>query len=332
MKKICVTGASGYLAMSLISELIKKGYSVKGTLRNLETAKQIKADIEAHLGQSAELDFVKVDLTKDDGWLDAFQGCDAIMHTASPFPAKPPKNPDDNLIPAIEGTQRVLQKALEANVNRVIITSSNAAIWFGNFEQTHYDHETWTNIDHKAIDSYTKSKTVAEKTAWALAEKNPKLKLTAINPSVIWGPGVGNHLNKTSIGFFKMLVKKEMPVVPNMKVPFVDIRDVVKMHINALENDKSIGKRFLVTNDPEWMIDFCNHIRDIGYEAPNKVAPNLMMKIISFLDSSMKPTIPMLGLDYHLNTDQSKKILGFEPTANETLIKDTVAYLDKYLK
>ena len=332
MKNICVTGASGFVAMALISELVKKGHIVTGTLRDLSSAKQIKTDIESHLGQSVEINFVKADLTKDDGWVDAFKDCDAVMHIASPFPAKTPKNPDDVLIPAIQGTKRVLKKALESKVNRVIMTSSNAAIWFGNFDQTHYNHETWTNVDHKAIDTYTKSKTLAEKAAWAFVKENPELKLTSINPSVVWGPGVGNHLNKTSIGFFKMLVKKEMPVVPNMKVPFVDIRDVVKMHINALENDKSIGKRFLVTNDPEWMIDFCNHIRYIGYEAPNKVAPNLMMKIISFLDSSMKPSIPMLGHDYHLNTDQSKKILGFEPTANETLIKDTVAYLDKYLK
>ena len=332
MKKVCVTGAAGYVAMATIAELIKGGYTIKGTLRNMSDADQVKADLEAHLNQTVDIDFVHADLTKDEGWEDAVSGSDAIMHIASPFPAKQPKNPDDVLIPAIEGTKRVLNAALKANVNRVIMTSSNAAVWFGNFDETQYSHETWTNVDHKAIDTYTKSKTLAEKAAWDFVKEHPQLKLTAINPSVVWGPGIGNHLNKTSIGFFKMIVKKEMPVVPNMKIPFVDLRDVVKMHINALENDEAIGKRFLLSNEPEWMIKFCNQVRDIGYEAPDKVAPNFMMKIISLLDSSMKPSIPMLGHDYFLNTDQTKTILGFSPTSTDTMIRDTVAYLDKYLK
>ena len=122
-----------------------------------------------------------------------------------------------------------------------------------------------------------------------------------------------------------------MPVVPNMKIPFVDLRDVAKMHLNALQNDQAIGKRFLLTNEPTWMIDFCDQIRKEGFEAPAKVAPNFMMKIISLLDSSMKPTIPMLGHDYYLNTDQTKDILGFSPTDTGTLIRDTAAYVNSLL-
>ena len=331
MKKICVTGAAGFVAMATIAELIKDGYKVKGTLRNTNQSSQVKTDLEEHLNKTIDIDFIKADLTQDEGWDEAVSGCDAIMHVASPFPAKAPKNSDDILIPAIGGTTRVLNAAAQSGIDRVVMTSSNAAIWFGNFNETHYDESTWSNINHNGIDDYTKSKTLAEKKAWELAEQNQQIKLTSINPSVVWGPGIGNHLKSTSLGLFKMIIKKEMPVVPNMKIPFVDIRDVAKMHVSALKVDDAVGKRFLITNEPAWMINFCNQVRDLGYEAPNKVAPNFMMKLISLVDSSMKPTIPMLGHDYFLNTYQAREILDFDPIPVETTIRDTASYLEKYL-
>tara|TARA_A100001015_G_scaffold161876_1_gene179966 strand:- start:338 stop:1336 length:999 start_codon:yes stop_codon:yes gene_type:complete len=331
MKKICVTGASGFIAMRIIADLIGSNYAVRGTLRNLDRSMAIQSDIEKHLGRSISIDFVQADLTDDQGWERAFKDCDAIMHVACPFPAKPFKDAKDMMEPAIDGTIRVLKAALNQNVKRVIMTSSNAAIWYGNFDTNHYDDSTWTNIEHSHIDDYTKAKAIAEQKAWEFAKSHPQLQLTSINPSVVWGPGIGNHLNSTSISLFKMVLKKEMPMLPNMKVPFVDIRDVVKIHCNALENDASIGKRFLVTSDPAWMIDVSNTVRSLGYDTPKKVAPNFMIKLMSNFDKSAKSLIPLLGHDYYLDPANARDVFGFLPTPFETTFKDTADYINACL-
>ncbi len=168
MKTICVTGAGGFVSMAIIADLIKRGYHVRGTLRNMQQQNQIITDLTNYLNMSVNIDFVHTDLTKDDGWEDAFKDCDAIMHVACPFPAKPFKNSNDMMEPAIDGTIRVLKAAVNQNVNRVILTSSNAAIWYGNFDSNQYDDATWTNINHPAIDDYTKAKAIAEKKAWGI--------------------------------------------------------------------------------------------------------------------------------------------------------------------
>ena len=112
---------------------------------------------------------------------------------------------------------------------------------------TFFDETSWTDLANKNLDAYQKGKTLKEKAAWDFVSKNDSIKLTSILPSVVLGPGIGSPVRRGSMELFMMLINKEMPVAPPFKVGLVDVRDVAKMHIAALENDKSIGKRMIIS-------------------------------------------------------------------------------------
>ena len=124
MKSVFVSGASGFIAKHIVRELLEKGYQVKASVRS----EHRKAEIEA-LFPDADIEFAYLDLNKDEGWQDAMVGCDALIHTASPFPLTEPKNPDDLIRPAVEGTKRAMKAAKSAGIKRVVLTSSCAAIY-----------------------------------------------------------------------------------------------------------------------------------------------------------------------------------------------------------
>ena len=114
MKNILVTGASGYIAKHCIAELIKEGFSVKGTVRDLQKGVTVKEDLENYLNQKIDIDFAETTLDNNNGWDEAVKGCDTIMHVASPFPRRYIENEDDLIIPAKEGTLNVLNAAKNA--------------------------------------------------------------------------------------------------------------------------------------------------------------------------------------------------------------------------
>ena len=331
MKKILVTGSNGFIAKHVILELYKKNYSVIGTVRNLDYSDTIKNDIETHLGKSIDIEFIKADLNSDGGWEDAVEHSEAILHTASPFPSKRPKDENDLINPAKEGTLRVLKAALKNSVKRVIITSSNAAVYDGNKHITEFNENIWTNINAKGVSAYTKSKTIAEKSAWEFVSDNPEIQLSTINPVLVWGPGIGNHLSSASLNIFKMLMRREMPMIPRMKAPLVDVRDVAKAHIRALENDQSIGKRFLICEDTHWMKDISMKMKSMGYNAPIKVAPDFLIKLLSLFDPKLKEAVNKLGYDYSINCNQAHSILDFNPIKLEKTIEDTHNYLNELI-
>ncbi len=331
MKKILVTGASGYIAKHCIAELIYGGYNVKGTVRDLQKARTVKNDLENHLNRKIEIDFAETTLDDTNGWDEAVEGCDAVMHVASPFPRRYIKNEDDLIIPAKEGTLNVLNAAKNAGIERIIITSSNAAISYGHGNKDNFDEKCWTNIDSDSITAYTKSKTIAEKSAWDFVSKNSEIRLTVINPVLVWGPGIGNHLHSSSLTIYKMLLKKEQPMVPKIIIPTVDVRDVAKMHISALNRDESIGKRFLISENTYWMKDISQCLKDLGYNAPTIQAPDFLIKLMAKFDKSLVAALPHLGFKYSLDTKQAKKILGFNPISLRDTCKDTADYLSKLI-
>ncbi len=332
MKKVLVTGANGYIAKHIIIELLKKKYIVKGSVRDLKYSSKIEADLEKHLDNKVNIEFCKASLDSDEGWLDAADGCDIILHTASPFPSKAPKADSDLIIPAKEGTIRILNAALNKSIHRVIITSSNAAVYDGNRHIFKFNEEIWTDVNANSVSAYTKSKTLAEKAAWEFVSNNSLVKLTTINPVLVWGPGIGNHLSSASLNIYKMIMKREMPMIPRMKVPLVDVRDVAKAHIEAIENNESIGKRFLLCENTYWMKDVSLKMKSLGYNAPTTVAPDLLIRFLALFDSTLKEAVTKLGYDYHIDTKQAKEILKFNPISLEDTLKDTHNYLNTLLK
>ena len=332
MKKILVTGSNGYIAKHIILELYKRNYSVRGTVRDLKYSKIIQNDIEKQLEKKIDIEFVKTSLDSDYGWEDAVKNCDIILHTASPFPKRKPKDEYDLISPAKEGTLRVLNAALKMSVNRIILTSSNAAVYDGNKHIKNFNETMWTNIKSKGVSAYTKSKTIAEKAAWEYVSKNSSIKLSTINPVLVWGPGIGNHLSSASLNIFKMLMKREMPMIPRMKVPLVDVRDVAKAHVDSIENNQSIGKRFLLCENTYWMKDISLKMNSLGYKTPTLIAPDFLIKFLSLFDATLKEASSKLRYDYFIDCNQAKNVLNFKPISLEKTLVDTYDYLNTIIK
>ena len=333
MKNILVTGGTSYIGKHVIAQLFDKNYSVRTTVRDKSKSDEVKSDIEKHLGKEVSLDVHIADLLKDDGWEEAIKGCDAIMHVAGPFPVGYDGGEKELTGPHEDGAMRVFKLAKEHGIKRIILTSSVASIWMDStIEDTvrYIDENNWTNLDDDNIDAYTKGKALKEKAAWDFVDKNESLKLTTILPSVVMGPGIGKPVRRGSMELFMMLTNKEMPVAPPLKMGVVDVRDVAKMHIAALENDESIGKRVILAEDTYWMKDFCKMLNDLGHNAPTFSPPVFLVKFMANFDKTIKPVKPLLGVDIRFNTEIAKTVLKYDPIPIKKTLQDTSDFVKSY--
>lgn len=247
---VLVTGGSGFQAGYCILKLLSEGYKVKTTIRSLHKADHIREALR-HAGASAleNLSFHAADLTLDEGWEEATAGCDYVLHVASPFPAAQPKDENELIIPAREGTLRVLRAALQAGVKRVVMTSSFAAIGYSIDPANHvFTEEDWTDPS-TAIPPYIKSKTLAERAAWDfIAQADGRMELTVINPVGIFGPVLSNDFT-SSVEMIRQVLHGKLPVGPAQSFGVVDARDVADLHVIAMKHPAAKGERFIATSD-----------------------------------------------------------------------------------
>ncbi len=135
-----------------------------------------------------------------------------MLHVASPFPPSVPKDENEFIVPAREGTLRVLRAARDAGVKRVVVTSSFAAIGYGQQPQTApFNESNWTNPDGADVRPYVKSKTLAERAAWDfMAREGRSLELAVVNPVGVLGPVLGADYS-TSILLVQRMLDGAMP-------------------------------------------------------------------------------------------------------------------------
>ena len=333
MKNILVTGGTSYIGKHVIAQLIEKGYQVRTSIRDKSKSGEINSDLEKHLGKEIDLEFFEADLLHDDGWNDAVKGCDAIIHVAGPFPMSYEGGEKELTGPHEDGAMRIFRLAKDHGVNRIILTSSVASIWMDStIDDTvrYIDENNWTNLSDTNLDAYTKGKALKERAAWDFVEKNDPIKLTTILPSVVLGPGIGSPVRRGSMEYMLMLINKEMPVAPPLKHGVVDVRDVAKMHVAALENDESIGKRMIVTENTYWVKELCEMLNKNGHNAPTFTPPVFLVKFMANFDSTIKPIKPLLGVDVNFNTETARSVLGYDPIPIEQTIKETSDFLATY--
>ena len=310
-----------------IAHLLEKKYDVRASIRNIKNAESVRTDLQKYLKKDVKLKFFEADLLKDKGWDRAIENCEAIMHVAGPYPMNFEGPEEDQIKPHEEGTLRILKLAKSNNVERVILTSSIAAVWMGIPGDRDLDESKWTNEKIKHIDPYIKSKTIKEKAAWDYVSKNKSIKLTTILPPVVLGPGIGEHMHTTSMKFFNIIAKREMPIAPPIKFGMVDVRDVAKMHVAALEKNESIGKRFIVSENTYWAKEFANKLIEIGYNAPTFSPPAFLVKFMTNFDKTLKMVKPVIGLDYNIDSSSARSVLGFDPIPFNKTVLDTSDYV-----
>jgi|TARA_B100000768_G_C11223613_1_gene351746 dihydroflavonol-4-reductase len=333
MDKVLVTGASGYIALHCISELLKKGYAVKGSLRNLDREEEVRSSIKKEVADD-KLEFCKLNLLSDDGWQDAMQGCDYLLHMASPFITYEPKNEDDLIRPAEEGTLRALKFAKDAGVKKVVLTSSVAAIAYGH-EKSICGPSDWSDINQN-IGAYTKSKTIAERAAWNFinSQEQKNMTMTTIHPGLVLGPLLSNDIDGASADIMNKLITGQFPGNPNLNFTIVDVRDVALLHVKAISSDESNGKRCLTTSkDYLHMSKLSSILREGGYKkAPSKNIPNFIVKFLALFSSEMKGVARNLDRKYEVDISETISLFNWKPIEIKKTILDMAASVQNILE
>ena len=318
INKVLLTGISGWIAKHTAIELLNAGYEVLGTIRNNNLVDQTKQTISKY-ASTEKLSFVELDLLKDDGWNEASKGCRYIFHVASPFPMKVSSNRESLLPVAVDGTLRVLNAGLNAGVEQIIKTSSIVAMFRKpnrtnpyTFGENDWSDENWI----EGVSDYFLSKTKAEKAAWRLMEsKGLKNKLTTINPGGVFGDALDKK-GGTSIEYIRQFMKGKFPGAPKFAVLISDVKDIAKAHVACIGNNKVGGRRLIVGKEVKKLVELSQLIAEAMPEykkkLPTKELPNLIVKLISYIDSSAKTMIPDLGIMMQTDTSYAEEILGFK--------------------
>ena len=247
MSTILVTGGSGFIGGHLILQLLAAGHQVRTTVRSLRREGDVRARLQQAGAEPGDrLSFFAAELENDAGWAEAIQGCHYVLHVASPFPRNVPKHEDDLIVPAREGSLRVLRAARDAGVQRVVLTSSFAAIGYGHKPRERpFDERDWTNLHADEVSPYVKSKTLAERAAWDFtAREGGGLELAVVNPVAVLGPVLGPDY-ATSILLVQRLMEGAIPGCPRLYFGVVDVRDVADLHLRAMTHPAAKGERFL---------------------------------------------------------------------------------------
>mgnify|MGYP001242110673 FL=1 len=330
MNKVFVSGGSGYIALHCIAKLIQKGFFVKTSLRSMNRKTEVIQSISKVVDCENKLQFCELDLMKDDGWDQAIEECDYVLHIASPLMLGFPKNPDDIIKPAVEGLERCLKSAVKNKVKRFVMTSSFAAIGSGFKNKTNFDDNDWTNLDNPQLNPYNISKTKAEMFLWDFIEQldqNKKIEVCTINPTVVIGPSLSNDMGGSNLAIRKLL-DGSMPFSAKFGIDLVDVQDVADMHIEAMLNKDASGKRFLLSSQTIWYSEISKILRSNGFEkSPKYIAPNLLIRLFSIFDKEVRLILDRLGIKYNLNTNNANQILNWKPKNIEKAIIDTAKQL-----
>lgn len=333
MDSVLLTGVSGFVAKHVALKLLNAGYAVRGTLRRLDRADEVRAALQPYLTEQAgALSFVQADLESDAGWAEALAGVTALVHTASPFPAAQPKDPAQLIRPAVEGTERVLKAAAAAGVTRVVLTSSAVAVLNEAKPDTLQDEADWCDIHLPTTTPYAKSKTLAERTAWEIA-KARGLKLTTINPGLVFGPPLDDHYG-TSLSVVERILKGRDPMMPPTGLPVVDVRDVAEMHLRALQRPETAGRRYIAASGTMAYVDMGRTLK-AAYPTrriPTREAPQILVRALALFDPAIKTILPKLGHLERVSNARAVKEMGMEFIAPKAALLASADWLVKHGK
>ena len=323
---VLVTGGSGFLAGWCMVELLGQGYEVRTTVRDLGREAEVREAVSAG-GQAGEkIAVLAADLTSDDGWDDAVAGCAYVLHVASPFPPVQPKDPDELIVPAREGTRRVLRAAFAAGVKRTVVTSSVAAIAGGAKTPGPLTENDWTDLEFDGLSPYVRSKTIAERAAWELArEQGAEDRLATVNPGAILGPLLSRDASYSLEAIERLL--RGIPGTPKVGFSFVDARDVAELQVKAMLVPEAGGERFIAVAEFLWMAEVAAVLRrELGEDAakvPTRSVPNLAVRAMALFDPGIRSITNQLGKKLTYSSAKAETTLGWAPRPVEQTIAET---------
>jgi dihydroflavonol-4-reductase len=339
---VLVTGGSSFVGLHVIHQAIQQGYKVRTTIRNdskkdliLEALKDYDSNLDF-----SKIEFVKADLLSDEGWTESAQGVKYVLHVASPFPASTPKDENDLIKPAREGTMRVLKAAKKSGTcKRVVITSSVAAIAYGNKPSNgkSYTEQDWTNVDGPNVQAYVKSKTLAEQAAWNYVKEGEGkgLELATVNPVGIFGPPIRPQDDSTTCDLIKQMLQGKMPAVPRASFGVVDVRDVASLHLLAMTKEEANGQRYLANGDSKVrsLLQMSKALKaELAGKAsktPSMELPDWLVKGASYVVPPLKAAVTALGEKEDI-VNEKAIALGWKPrTPEEAVVATAQRFIEK---
>lgn len=331
---VLVTGGSGFIGSRCIIQLLAEGYRVRTTVRSLNREADVRLILKAGgVDAGNSLSFAAADLLSDAGWNEAVRGCDYVLHVASPFPPGLPKHEDDLIIPAREGALRVLHASRDEGVKRVVLTSSFAAIGYGQkLSDGPFTEKNWTNLEGRDVTAYVKSKTLAEKAAWDFIRKEGgALELAVINPVGVLGPVLAPDYS-ASIQLIQKLLDGSIPGFPQLSFGIVDVRDVADLHIRAMTSPSAHGERFLAIAGSFMTMKEIGQVLKtrmgtVAKKVPTLVLPDWIVRLTSLIDSSIAQIVPELGHAKNASDEKAVRLLGWQPRSREEAIVATAESL-----
>lgn len=331
-KPVLVTGGTGYLASWIVKQLLELELEVRTTVRSLANKEKYAHLTALAVKSKGTLQVFEADLLHAGSFKEAMEGCELVIHTASPFKISGIKNAQKELVePALEGTRNVLDTVNETqSVKRVVLTSSIVAI-FGDavdIEKTEkgiFNEEHWNFSSTPEHQPYPYSKTVAEKLAWEKAREQDRWDLLTIHPGFIIGPSLSKRTDSTSIDMMIQLGSgKFKSGVPAGNMSFVDVRDVARAHILAGFTPTASG-RYICSPYEKSFMDLVNAVKTHypGLPLPSKFVPKWLFSLIAPLMGFTRKYVKRnIGIDIKMDNSRIKNDLGmtfisFEKTVEE---------------
>ena len=323
---VVVTGVSGYLGLHVANVLLERGHHVRGTIRNRNKENSVRGALAS---STERLSLFVCDLTSDDGWAEALRGADAVVHVASPFILREPKDEQEYLRPAVEGTRRVMRFARDAGVTTSVVTSTYLTMAGHMFAGT-FGPEDHTPIGDPSINAYIRSKVAAEEALWKyVATEASDMSVSTIHPGAILGPPLGSDSAGTSVSTIRGMITGSVPGIPPISVPMVDVRDVAIAHVMALENPSANGQRFAASHpEPIRYLEVAKILRAAGYtKVPSREIPQGLIRALAPVNRELRSMKAFLGKSVYADTSNTKSVLQWAPRPIKETVLDTAAAL-----
>lgn len=319
---VLVTGGSGYIGGWCIIPLLQQGYKVRTTVRNLAREAEVRTRL-ATQAPTDNLTFFAADLMSDAGWDAAVEGCDYLLHVASPLGVGG-ATAADLVPPARDGAKRAVSAAIKAGVKRVVLTSSVAATSPPADSAPGVTDETvWTDPKGKGVSAYQQSKTLAEKAAWDLiAAAGGTTTMATVHPALVLGPVLGPDYSE-SVQVVERLLTGRMPGIPRLGFNIVDVRDVADMHLKAMLAPEAAGQRFIAAHDFRWMTEIADTLRGTyGDRITRRTIPDFVLRLVALFDKDLGEVVPGLGRRREFTSAKAESVLGWKPRPVDTTVMD----------